>query len=148
VPVPVNASVPFAGSNNRLPSLGVPPGQRVNPLATVKLSARMLYKCYLPSGFEMRAKLIFAALVGLLFCSLAALETTELVKLADNTSNDFSLLGTRQEASSANVTQGRVVRPKPVPATDGSEPPTVRRRAAVSSHPAKDFLHFLCIMRT
>ena len=108
----------------------------------------MLYKYSLPSGFEMRAKLIFAALLGLLFCSLAALETTELVKLADNTSNDFSLLGTRQEASSANVDQSRVVRPKPVPDTYRSGRPTVRRRGTGVSYPAKDFLHFLCIMRT
>jgi hypothetical protein len=108
----------------------------------------MLYKCSLASGFEMRARLIFAALVGLLFCSLASLETTELLKLADNTYNDFSLLGTRQEASSANVTQSHVVQPKSLPTTDGRERPRLRRRPVGSSYLAKDFLHFLCIMRT
>ena len=108
----------------------------------------MLYKCSLPSGFEMRAKLILAALVGLLFCSLATLETTELFKLGDDTSNDFSFLGTQQETSSTVVRQNLELQPNVVPTTDGSERPKVRRRAAGSSYPAKDFLHFICIMRT
>jgi len=96
----------------------------------------------------MRARLIFAALVELMFCSLASLETTELLKLADNTYNDFSLLGTQQKASSAAVTQSRVVELKALPTTDGRERPRVRRRPVGSSYLAKDFLHFLCIMRT
>jgi len=96
----------------------------------------------------MRARLIFAALVELMFCSLASLETTELLKLADNTYNDFSLLGTQQKASSAAVTQSRVVELKALPTTDGRERPRVRRRPVDSSYLAKDFLHFLCIMRT
>ena len=108
----------------------------------------MLYKCSLLWGFEMRAKLILAALVGLLFCSLATFETTELLKLADDTSNDFSLLGTRQESSSTVVYQSRDHHPRVVPSTHGSERPGIRHLAAGSSHPAKDFLHFLCIMRT
>jgi len=112
------------------------------------LRARMLYKYFLPWGFEMRARLIFAALFGLLFCSLATLETAELFKLVDNTSNDFSLLDTQPEASPATVRQSLEVQPKAFPATDGSERRRVCRRAAGSSYPSKDFLHFLCIMRT
>ena len=108
----------------------------------------MLYKCSLPSGFEMRASLILVALVGLLFCSLATLETTELFKLADDTSNDFSLLGFQQEASSVAVSQTRDLQSIAFPPTDENERPRVRRRAAGSSYPAKDFLHVLCIMRT
>jgi len=96
----------------------------------------------------MRARLIFAALVGLLFCSLATLETAELLKLADDTSNDFSLLGTQREASPTVVRQSLEVQPKAIPAMDGSERPRVRRRPAGSSYPAKDFLQFFCIMRT
>ena len=35
----------------------------------------------------MRPKVIFFVVVGLLFCSLATLETSEFLKLADDTSN-------------------------------------------------------------
>jgi hypothetical protein len=108
----------------------------------------MLYKCSLLWGFEMRAKLILAALIGLLFCSLATLETPEILKLADDTSNDFSLLHTQQESSSTVVRQSLEVQPEAVPTMDGGERPRVLRRTAGSSYPAKDFLHFLCIMRT
>jgi hypothetical protein len=38
----------------------------------------------------MRLKVIFFVVVGLLLCSLATLETPEFLKLADDTSNDFS----------------------------------------------------------
>ena len=93
----------------------------------------------------MRAKLILVTLVGLLFCSLATLETTELLKLADDTSNDFSLSQSEHETSSAIVRKSVAVQPGAFPTTHESEP---RRRAAGSSYPAKDFLHFLCIMRT
>ena len=51
----------------------------------------------------MRAKLILVTLVGLLFCSLATLETTELLKLADDSSNDFSLPHSEHGTSSAIV---------------------------------------------
>jgi hypothetical protein len=108
----------------------------------------MLYKYSLLWSFEMRAKLILAALVGLLFCSLATFETTELLKLADDTSNDFSLLDFQQGASSAVVYQSRGHHTRVVPSTHGSERPGIRHLAAGSSRPAKDFLHFLCIMRT
>lgn len=108
----------------------------------------MLYKSFWPSGFEMRAKLTLAALVGLILCGVATLETPEFLKLVDNTSNDFSLLGTQQEASSEVVRQSLEVQPKAGPTTERSERPRVRRRAAGSSYPTKDILHFLCIMRT
>jgi hypothetical protein len=96
----------------------------------------------------MRARLMLATLVGLLFCSLATLETAELAKLADDTSNDFSLLNSEKEACSAIIHQSLESQPKTVPTTGGSERPKVRRRAGGSSYPANDCLHFLCIMRT
>jgi hypothetical protein len=108
----------------------------------------MLYKWRLRSGLEMRAKLILVTLVGLLFCSLATLETTELLKLADDISNDFSLPHSEHETSSAIVCKSVAVQPTAFTTTDESEPRRVRRRTAGSSYPAKDFLHFLCIMRT
>jgi len=96
----------------------------------------------------MRAKFILVTLVGLLFCSLATLETTELLKLADDTSNDFSLQHSEHETSSAIVRKSLAVQPTAFTTADESEAPRVRRRAASSSYPAKDFLHFLCVIRT
>jgi hypothetical protein len=108
----------------------------------------MLYKWPLRSGFEMRAKLILVTLVGLLFCSLATLETTELLKLADDASNDFSLPQSEHETSTAIVRKSLAVQLTAFTTADEIEAPRDHRRAASSSYPAKDFLHFLCIMRT
>jgi hypothetical protein len=94
----------------------------------------------------MRAKFIFATLVGLLFCSLATLEITELFELTDDTFNDFSLVGA-QQASSVVVPQSLELQPKTNPATE-TERPTARRLPPSASYHAKDVLHLLCIMRT
>ena len=115
---------------------------------SVELRAGMLYKWTLPPCLEMRSRLIFAVLLGLLFCSLASLEATELIRLADDTSNDFSLSHSEHETSSANVRESQSAQPKTLPATDESEPRKVRRLFEDSSYAAKDSLHFLCIMRT
>lgn len=96
----------------------------------------------------MRSRLIFVALVSLLFCSLSTLETSELLKLADDTSNDFSLCSPQQEISSAVGFSRPVARPRSSPARATSERAAIRRRFASSSRPTQDFLHFLCIQRT
>src|ERR1700730_3069590 len=115
---------------------------------SVELRASMLYKWALLLCLEMRSRLIFAVLLGVLFCSLASLESTELIRLADDTSNDFSLSLSEHETSSASVRESHSVQPKTLPATDESEPRKVRRLFEDSSYAAKDSLHFLCIMRT
>jgi hypothetical protein len=97
-------------------------------------------------GSGMRAKFIFATLVGLLFCSLATLEITELFELTDGSFNDFSLVGT-QQASSAVVAQSLELQPKTNP-IDETERPTARRLPPGASYHARDVLHLLCIMRT
>jgi hypothetical protein len=94
----------------------------------------------------MRAKFIFATLLGLLFCSLVTLEITELFELSDDTSNDFSLVGT-QQASSVVVPQSLELQPK-TNSTTATERPTARRLPPSASYHAKDVLHLLCIMRT
>lgn len=96
----------------------------------------------------MLAKLILAALFGLLLCSLAILEITELSRLADDTSNDFSLLHSGLESSSAAVRESRDLQPRVVGITHRCERPRVFRHTAGSSKPAKDFLQFLCTIRT
>ena len=96
----------------------------------------------------MRATLILATLVGLLLCSLATLEITELARLADDTSNDFSLPHFGQKSASAAIRESCELQPRVVATTHRCEWPRVFRHTAVSSYPAKDFLHFLCIIRT
>lgn len=96
----------------------------------------------------MRLKIIFFVIVGLLFCSLATLETTELVKLVDDTSNDFSLLNVETNTSSAIVEQSQESQPKAVPAQFESRQPKVRRAISGSSYASNDLLHVLCVIRT
>jgi hypothetical protein len=96
----------------------------------------------------MRARFILVAVVGLLFCSLCTLETPELVKLADDTSNDFSILIHRQETTDsicnpAPIARLKVSRPRPV-----LDITPVPLHSVSSSRFAPDFLHFLCIQRT
>lgn len=95
----------------------------------------------------MRTRFILVAFVSLLFCSLCTLETPELVKLADDTSNDFSILIHRQETTEpvcnpVPIAPLKVSRPRPV-----LDFAPVHLRLVSSSHFAPDFLHFLCIQR-
>ena len=60
----------------------------------------------------MRAKLILATLFGLFLCSLATLEITELSRLVDDTSNDFSLPHSGPESSSAAVRRSCDLQPR------------------------------------
>jgi hypothetical protein len=112
---------------------------------SLKSRTHLLYS-WVPLDCGMRAKFIFATLVGLLFCSLATLEITELFELTDDTFNDFSLGGT-QQASSAVVPQSLELQPKTNPTTE-TERPTARRLPPSASYQARDVLHLLCIMRT
>jgi hypothetical protein len=98
----------------------------------------------------MRPKVIFFVVVGLLFCSLATLETPEFLKLADDTSNDFSLLNVEANTSSAVVRQSHESQPKPVPAPIPIHrtQPKVRPSISDSSYASNDLLHVLCVIRT
>ena len=98
----------------------------------------------------MRIKLTLAIVVGLLFCTLSAMEVPELVKLVDDTSNDFSLLVFVK--NSVTVVKTQVLHQSPPALAD------VRRPQAVASFPAyslihsfqtsDDTLHLLCVQRT
>jgi hypothetical protein len=97
----------------------------------------------------MFAKFIFAMLVGLLLCSVATEETPELLRLANDTSNDFSLLNTTQQgvaaatAAPARDESRQTVQTPDVVARPEAWPITI----AFHSTP-KDTLHNLCILRT
>ena len=96
----------------------------------------------------MRPKAILLVVAGLLFCSLATLETTELLKLADDTSNDFSLLNVEANTSSAIVRQSRYSQQKAVAARMQSQRPKVRADISAPSNACNDLLHVLCVIRT
>jgi hypothetical protein len=97
----------------------------------------------------MRSKLIFATVIGLLLCSLATVETTELLRLADDTSNDFSLPNVHEKVSSTTVLQSRDRHPKTVQISRwGERPPKVRSQIAGFSYNPKDILHTFCVMKT
>jgi hypothetical protein len=97
----------------------------------------------------MRLKVVFFVVVGLLFCSLATLETGEFLKLADDTSNDFSLLNVEANSSSAIVRQSQESQPKGVPAPVQRRQPKVRTDIPDFSNAASNNrLHVLCVIRT
>jgi hypothetical protein len=114
----------------------------------VELNIHLLYNSSVLPDSKMRRKVIFFVVLGLLFCSLATLETTEFVKLADDTSNDFSLLNVETNTTSAVVRQSHESQPKAVPAPIQSRQPKVRLDISESSDTTRDLLHLLCVIRT
>ncbi len=96
----------------------------------------------------MRLKVIFFVVIGLLFCSLATLETTEILKLADDTSNDFSLLNVEANTTSAVVRKAQESKPKAVPAPVQTRQPKVLPVVSHSAHASNDLLQLLCVIRT
>jgi hypothetical protein len=114
----------------------------------VELNIHLLYNSSVLSDSKMRPKVILFVVVGLLFCSLATLETTEFLKLIDDTSNDFSLLHVEANSSSAIVRQSHESQPKAVPTPIQSRQPKPRPDISTSSNASSDLLHLLCVIRT
>jgi hypothetical protein len=115
------------------------------------LDIELLYNSSVLSDSKMRLKVIFFVVVGLLFCGLATLETSEFLKLADDTSNDFSLLNVEANTSSAIVRQSLESQPKAVPAPIQTRQPKPKVRSGVPasfSNASNDLLHVLCVIRT
>jgi hypothetical protein len=96
----------------------------------------------------MRLKVIFFVVVGLLLCSLATLETPEFLKLADDTSNDFSPFHVRPNTSSAVFGQSHKSQPKAAPAPVWSQQPKVHPDISASAIATSDLLPALCVIRT
>ncbi len=97
----------------------------------------------------MRIQYSVSFVVGLLFCSLALLELSELLNLSDGTSTDYSL--TIFQSTTGGVAKERSDLPVTVK-TGGkrikSESPRLPRRSEVRSNPCGDALRLLCIERT
>jgi hypothetical protein len=114
----------------------------------VEFNMHFLYNSSVLLDSRVRLKLIFFVVVGLLFCSLATLETSEFLKLADDTSNDFSLLHVEANTSSAIVRQSHESQPKAFPAPVRSQQPKVRQDDSASANASSDLLQVLCVIRT
>ena len=96
----------------------------------------------------MCSRFILVAIVSLLFCSLSTLETPELVKLADDTSNDYSLLTHQEEVSASIRDLVPIARANPSRRRSTIARKPIQLRFSMPSRPAQDFLHFLCVQRT
>ncbi|HTR48307.1 MAG TPA: hypothetical protein VMM16_13060 [Verrucomicrobiae bacterium] len=99
----------------------------------------------------MRAKIIFALVAGMLFCTLSMIEFPEFMRLTDDTSNDYSLIVVQEAAPTASQAQtprsssGSVARTASAPRP---APRVVRMQSRGSAPSVDDFLHSLCTLRT
>jgi hypothetical protein len=96
----------------------------------------------------MRAKTTLVVVIGMLFCSLIALEIPELLNLQDDTSNDFSLVSSQENLGAVVENQTvRVETARPMKPLHSSKP--VARFESHNPPPsADDYLNSLCILRT
>lgn len=100
-----------------------------------------------------RSRLRYAVVVALLFGGLALAEFPELLQLKDDTSNDFTLVVSKVEASPANYIAKFGATPAAILVSDGSIGPRVLEKSGLSfSDPivqsSVDYLHLLCVHRT
>jgi hypothetical protein len=96
----------------------------------------------------MRSHLSLVVLVGLLFCSLAAIEIPELVNLTDDTSNDYTVIVSQSRASAAKENQQSsadaiVAQSNPILEYDG-----VPRSFNGVTHQFHDVFQLCCVQRT
>ena len=95
----------------------------------------------------MRTRLIFAIVVGLLFCTLTTLEFPELINLTDDTSNDYSL--TISQSSSPGVLYNRTSDlNRETRRSARVDEPVVMDRTSARLYDAPELLHLLCTRRT
>ena len=100
-----------------------------------------------------RRRLRFAVVIALLFSGLALAEFPELLQLKDDTSNDFTLVVAKAEASPTNY----MARSGPAPAAifvregDARTPLSGKLKlsfAELTVQSSVDYLHLLCVHRT
>jgi hypothetical protein len=99
-------------------------------------------------GLDMRCQLSLAVLVGLLFCSLASIEVPELVKLTDDTSNDFTMTFSQESATSVEAEQQPSVCAIAAQENAVYESSFVRRPFHGAAHRSRDVLHLCCVQQT
>ena len=105
------------------------------------------------SSCPTRGKIHIAIVAALLFCALALVEFPELLNLRDDTSNDFTLLVSTQNASTAKSAAKLVPTPVAIPVRETSIQAPILNPLALSfpdtlSNSPVDYLHLLCVHRT
>lgn len=100
-----------------------------------------------------RSTIRLAVVMAVLFSGLALSEFPELLQLRDDTSNDFTLLVSRQEVSPATSSARFVPKLIATFAQHGGVQPTISALPGslppqLASHPSVDYLHLLCVHRT
>lgn len=96
----------------------------------------------------MRSHLTLVVLVGLLFCSLAAIEIPELVNLTDDTSNDYTVIVSQSKASAVKLSQQSSAGTIAVRSNPISEYGGVPCSLDGATHRSHDVLHLCCVQRT
>jgi|SRR5579862_5405109 len=99
----------------------------------------------------MRTRAILLTTVAVLLCCLAASELPELIRLVDDTSNDFALASSQEAHATLIQNQGsrnvcdRIVATTTMPCYKGAPLPSV---CSIPSPATHELLHSLCIQRT
>jgi type III secretory pathway lipoprotein EscJ len=96
----------------------------------------------------MRSHLTLVVLVGLLFCSLAAIEIPELVNLTDDTSNDYTVIVSQSRTTAVKVSQQSGAVAIAVQSNPISEYSGVARSFDGATHRSHGVLHLCCVQRT
>ncbi|MGD0403494.1 MAG: hypothetical protein ABSB66_09865 [Candidatus Acidiferrales bacterium] len=89
----------------------------------------------------------------LLFCALALVEFPELLKLKDDTSNDFALLVSSQDVASSNAVTRPAAAPVAIPVQAANIQAPISNLLALSfpdvlTQSPIDYLYLLCVHRT
>lgn len=99
----------------------------------------------------MRSRICLVVTVGLLFCALGSLEIPELMKLVDDSSNDFTILHSQQEVNPpvvAKQTPASIDSPRLHAPGWNPEPIDTVVVVAVHPHASDQLIHLLCVQRT
>ena len=99
-------------------------------------------------GQDMRSHLSLAVLVGLLFCSLAAMEIPEFFKLTDDTSNDYTVIASQSTSSAVEEDQQSGAAAIAARSNAVSKFNCASRPFYDATHRSHDVLHLCCVMRT
>jgi hypothetical protein len=123
-------------------------------LKRVELRAHSLYKFGVRLFVQpRRSRLRYAVVVALLFGGLALAEFPELLQLKDDTSNDFTLVVSKAEASPASYIAKFGATPAAILIGEGSAHTRVSEKSGLSFtdpivQSSVDYLHLLCVHRT
>jgi hypothetical protein len=96
-----------------------------------------------------RIKFIVAIVAGILLCTVCTQEIPELLRLADDTSNDFSLIAVEEVVPhTVEASERRADFTPTVASAKPRREATARFQSRGFEPSIDDFLHSLCVLRT